>query len=73
MQSFCRPLAKASSNNRPNTITNRNNHVKIVIGNLTSYFSIAFLTNLSEFPTGCFFIQFFILIDVLDMLHYIGS
>ena len=49
------------------------NHVKIIKRYLTSYLSVALLTNLSEFPTSCFFIQFFILINMLDMFHHIGS
>ena len=30
-----------------------------------------FLTNLSEFPTGCRFFQFPILVNMLYMLHYV--
>jgi len=73
MQPFGSPLTETGGNDRADAITYRNNHVKIIIGYFTSYFSIALLTNLSEFPTSCFFVQFFILIDVLDMLYHIGS
>ena len=73
MQSFRSPLAKTGGNDRTNAITYGNNHVKIIKRYLTSYLSVALLTNLSEFPTSCFFIQFFILINMLDMFHHIGS
>ena len=71
MQSFRCPLAKTGGNDRTNAITYGNNHIKIIIRNLTCNFSITFLPNLSEFPTSCLFLQFALLVNVFDMLNHI--
>ncbi len=45
MKPLSRPTAKTSRNLRLHTIAQGDNHVKIVMVNVTFYLTIAFLTN----------------------------
>lgn len=58
---------------RQHSISKRYDHVKVIIWHLPGYSPVAFLSNLSEFPTGWFFVQFSFFIDMLNMLNNIGS
>ena len=45
MKSLCRPTAKTSCHLRLHTITQSDNHIKVVMVNVASHLTVAFLTN----------------------------
>ena len=62
------PTAEARRNLRLNTIAQSNNHIKIVVVNITFYMTTTLLTNQQEFLVSSLYCQFFIFIYVVYML-----
>ena len=73
LENGIRPLAETHTPHRIDTITNRDNHIKIIIRNRSYYLSIAFRTNLCIFCTSCLFLQFSYLVNVPNMAHNYSS
>jgi len=54
-------------------IAHRNDDIKILVVNLSFYFTVALLSNLSEFPTSSNLPKLTIIKEVGNMLCYLAS
>ena len=53
MKSLCRPTAKTSCHLRLHTITQSDNHIKVVVLHFSLNLTRTFYLNCSEFPNSC--------------------
>lgn len=66
------PLAEMHTNLRPDSVTDGDDHVQVIMNNVARNLTATFILNCSEFPNSFFFRQFAVLKNMFNMLADIG-
>ena len=68
-QSLRGPATEISCDRRFDPVAEGDDHVEVVIRQLPRNLAAALGANLSEFPTGCRFVQLAFLVDMVNVLY----